>query len=336
MLLLCCAGVPEAGAQSWKFVDVIQMADLEYGMVVQQTGEVARSKTDPAVAVFKVYAKLPTSAPQVSILLYPPAALTGPGGATVPYEMTAAYNTSANNPAGATVMNGTSAVITPQIDEGDDGPGPNVRSAYVYVYGSVTVGTQPAGPYTGEITLVAEEGFSEELPTECDAPAWDPAIAYYAEDWVVHAGHAWQARYYTMGNEPGTSTSGPWDDMGPCDGTPLDGIECEAPPWSAFRAYDTDAWATYDGSAWQALYYVQGEVPGSLGSSGAWEEMGPCDGTVWGGTQCDALPWAESRIYNTGDRATYVGILWQANWYSRGAEPGVSGAWSNVQSCNGL
>src|SRR5690606_4881355 len=66
---------------------------------------------------------------------------------------------------------------------------------------------------------------------------------------------------------------------------------------------------------------------------GPWEEMGPCDGTPWNGTGCATLPWVVTRVYHEGDRATHNGYLWEAQYYTRGAAPGTSNAWEQVQSC---
>src|SRR5690606_26169022 len=104
--------------------------------------------------------------------------------------------------------------------------------------------------------------------------------------------------------------------------------------WESTRTYQEGDWATYGGYAWRALYYTRGQVPGSAGSSGAWEHMGPCDGTPWDGTGCAALQWQTSRIYNAGDQVTWAGKAWQANYYTRGNTPGTGGQWTQIADCD--
>ncbi|MFB8775525.1 chitinase C-terminal domain-containing protein [Streptomyces broussonetiae] len=58
-------------------------------------------------------------------------------------------------------------------------------------------------------------------PTEpggpCTAPAWDAATAYGGGSTVSHQGHDWKAKWWTKGEEPGTTGEwGVWQDLGAC------------------------------------------------------------------------------------------------------------------------
>ncbi|MBN1413408.1 MAG: polysaccharide deacetylase family protein [Spirochaetales bacterium] len=52
------------------------------------------------------------------------------------------------------------------------------------------------------------------------ADPWDPGKVYYNGDQCTHNGHLWQARWWTQGEEPGTTGDwGVWLDLGPVDAT---------------------------------------------------------------------------------------------------------------------
>ncbi|GAB3149869.1 hypothetical protein GCM10027290_36770 [Micromonospora sonneratiae] len=46
-------------------------------------------------------------------------------------------------------------------------------------------------------------------------------------------------------------------------------------------------------------------------------------------TGCDGIPaWSAGQAYAPGDRAAHNGRVWEATWYSTGAEPGAPGSWA--------
>ncbi|MEW2081395.1 glycosyl hydrolase family 18 protein [Streptomyces sp. NPDC005283] len=54
-------------------------------------------------------------------------------------------------------------------------------------------------------------------PAGCTAPAWSPAPAYTGSTQVSHNGHVWKAKWWTQGEEPGTTGEwGVWQDLGAC------------------------------------------------------------------------------------------------------------------------
>ncbi|MCX4823312.1 glycosyl hydrolase family 18 protein [Streptomyces sp. NBC_01142] len=51
----------------------------------------------------------------------------------------------------------------------------------------------------------------------CPAPAWSATPAYTGTTQVSHKGHLWKARWWTQGEEPGTTGEwGVWQDLGAC------------------------------------------------------------------------------------------------------------------------
>ncbi|MEU7318134.1 glycosyl hydrolase family 18 protein [Streptomyces sp. NPDC007083] len=54
-------------------------------------------------------------------------------------------------------------------------------------------------------------------PGECSGDAWAAATVYHGGDVVAHGGHTWKAKWWTQGDEPGTSGGGGvWEDLGSC------------------------------------------------------------------------------------------------------------------------
>jgi chitinase len=54
-------------------------------------------------------------------------------------------------------------------------------------------------------------------PSTCTTTAWDRAAIYVANNTVSHKGHSWRAKWWTQGEEPGTTGQwGVWQDLGAC------------------------------------------------------------------------------------------------------------------------
>jgi chitinase len=54
-------------------------------------------------------------------------------------------------------------------------------------------------------------------PGDCTAPAWSASQVYPGGAQVSHAGHQWRAKWWTQGEEPGTTGQwGVWEDFGGC------------------------------------------------------------------------------------------------------------------------
>ncbi|MEU0087555.1 chitinase C-terminal domain-containing protein [Streptomyces sp. NPDC006274] len=54
-------------------------------------------------------------------------------------------------------------------------------------------------------------------PGDCSAPAWDAGSAYGGGTTVSHGSHQWKSKWWTKGEEPGTTGEwGVWQDLGPC------------------------------------------------------------------------------------------------------------------------
>ncbi|MFE2357726.1 chitinase C-terminal domain-containing protein [Streptomyces parvulus] len=84
--------------------------------------------------------------------------------------------------------------------------------------GDLARGTAGAGPGTPTPTPTpTSTGSGSPEPAECAAPAWSTATAYGGGSTVSHAGHTWKSKWWTKGEEPGTTGEwGVWQDLGAC------------------------------------------------------------------------------------------------------------------------
>ena len=154
---LFTAVVPvEAQGPPGMFIQVIPQHDLDYGTLVQNQGLITKATTDQAIGKFEVWAQLPPEK-KVKITIQAPNDFTK-GPDEVPYEIRASYNTHADDPSTATEMSGLTATFSPQANQTYNQPPPPFpeASAYIYIHGTVDVEYQPAGTYSGLITLEAE------------------------------------------------------------------------------------------------------------------------------------------------------------------------------------
>lgn len=146
-------------------------------------------------------------------------------------------------------------------------------------------------------------------PSACASPAWDAGTAYVGGDFVSHNASAWQARWWTLNEEPGTTGEwGVWEELGACTpgnggsptatpaptstpaptGTPQSAPtgaptapppnpdNCTAVAWNASTAYVEGDVVTHNGYAWWARWWTYNEEPGTTGEWGVWEALNPC------------------------------------------------------------
>ncbi|BCJ38176.1 hypothetical protein Athai_56790 [Actinocatenispora thailandica] len=170
-------------------------------------------------------------------------------------------------------------------------------------------------------------------PGTCTAAAWDANTAYTGGSEVTYDGHTWKAKWWTQNEQPGASEWGPWVDEGACtaasaasgstasaasgtatpslayqqvsrkDVSPADACP---DPWDSTAVYVGGDKASYDGHAWTAKWWTQGETPGAA-EWGPWQDDGACGGG--GGSTVPAAPTGLSAMA-TG--ASTVALAWTA------------------------
>ncbi|MBV7300359.1 glycosyl hydrolase family 18 protein [Enterovibrio paralichthyis] len=84
----------------------------------------------------------------------------------------------------------------------------------------------------------------------------------------------------------------------------------DAEVWQADTVYLTGDKVVFNGDLYQAKWWTQNNVPGSM--YGPWMKV-------------DLSPngsWSADKIYHAGDRATFNGVLYEAQWWTQNNEPG--------------
>ncbi|WOF22816.1 immune inhibitor A [Microbacterium betulae] len=90
-------------------------------------------------------------------------------------------------------------------------------------------------------------------------------------------------------------------------------------PWEADKVYRAGDTVSYDGATWLAAWYTQGQEPGD--PWGPWQEIAPED-------ENGVAAWTPSRIYERGERASFDGQVYEAQWWTRNQQPGDAwGPW---------
>ncbi|MFE0676833.1 chitinase C-terminal domain-containing protein [Streptomyces sp. NPDC058867] len=89
--------------------------------------------------------------------------------------------------------------------------------------GNLARGTTLVEPGTGGTPTPDPTGSPTPTPTPtptsgaCTAPAWNTATEYGGGTQVSHKGHTWKSKWWTKGEEPGTTGEwGVWQDLGAC------------------------------------------------------------------------------------------------------------------------
>lgn len=80
----------------------------------------------------------------------------------------------------------------------------------------------------------------------------------------------------------------------------------------------------YQGRTFKALWYTRGTAPG--GAGGPWSEI--VAPTTPGGVPA----WSAAAVYTAGDRVSYQGHIYQAQWYTSGTTPSQTpyGVWKLI------
>ncbi len=78
-------------------------------------------------------------------------------------------------------------------------------------------GVAPTGSPTSSPTSSPTASPTGSPPPSCAHPAWSPTTIYTGGQKVSHQGRAWEARWWTQNNTPGTNEV--WRDLGPCGPT---------------------------------------------------------------------------------------------------------------------
>ncbi len=146
--------------------------------------------------------------------------------------------------------------------------------------------------------------------------AWSSTKVYNTGDRVSFNGRVFEALWYTKGETPGSSNNGAWAEIAiAADGSTL---------WTPSRIFTSGDVVAYQGRTFKALWWTRGQTPG--GSGGPWSE-------VVAPAAPGATPaWSAATVYRGGEKVTYQGAIYQAQWYSVGTTPSPApyGPWKLV------
>ena len=100
--------------------------------------------------------------------------------------------------------------------------------------------------------------------------------------------------------------------------------------WSASTVYLPGDQVSLGDRVFVAQWWSQNQVPGE-NAWNAWSEVG-----AW--QQCavgDVQNWTQTWIYTGGEKVVHDGHVWQAQWWTRNQQPGVSpwGPWKDLGAC---
>lgn len=130
-------------------LSVLWDRDLNFGNVVVGTGQNQVALASPNAGKLHIVGGQNR---QVQVTLTPPSQLTY-GTNSIPYTWGAAYNEQLDNPADPTTV--TVAGTTASFRLRDNTIWKNNGQAYMWLFGSVNVGSVPPGTYTGTFTVSA-------------------------------------------------------------------------------------------------------------------------------------------------------------------------------------
>lgn len=197
----------------------------------------------------------------------------------------------------STCVDGTKEVVW--SDDGIYGTGPGTAS-------------EGHALYSGRIDCDLQLG-GQGVPKPA---AWDKKKVYLTGDTVSYDGKVFAALWYTSGEAPGTKKNGAWAEIAiASDGSTL---------WTTTRVFNAGDVVVYQGRTFKALWYTRGTAPG--GAGGPWSEI--VAPTTPGGVPA----WSAAAVYTAGDRVSYQGHIYQAQWYTSGTTPSQTpyGVWKLI------
>ncbi|WP_306323949.1 MULTISPECIES: glycosyl hydrolase family 18 protein [unclassified Streptomyces] len=111
---------------------------------------------------------------------------------------------------------GVTATLSPNSVTAGGSSTLKISTTSAAVNGTYTLtvsGASPSAAHSATYTLTVTGGSGN----QCTAPAWSATAIYTGGQQVSHKGHTWKAKWWTTGEEPGTTGEwGVWQDLGAC------------------------------------------------------------------------------------------------------------------------
>jgi chitinase len=106
---------------------------------------------------------------------------------------------------------------------------------------------------------------------------------------------------------------------------------CTAAAWSSTAVYVGGNQVSYNGHAYTAKWWTQGETPGV---ADVWTDNGACGGgTTTPPTGSCPAAWVSSTAYVGGSTVSYNGHKYTAKWWTQAETPGVADVWTDNGAC---
>jgi PKD repeat protein len=196
------------------------------------------------------------------------------------------------------------------------------------------------------------------LPGCSGTAEWTASRSYSLNDEVSFKGRKYQAVWWSTGAQPDVYTN-VWKDIGSCD----DGSTGDKPPVADF-GYQINGlsvnfvnnsnddvgissvnWSFGDGTTSQSFapshtYAAAGTYTVSLSvtdTQGQSKQVSKSITVADTSNTCQTPAWSSSKVYQTGDKASVKGKVYQAKWWVQGENPELSGPWGPwtlVGQCN--
>ena len=111
-------------------------------------------------------------------------------------------------------------------------------------------------------------------------------------------------------------------------------IECPITAWEPTESYNTGSFISHNNILYTSTAWSSGVEPGT---NGTWAEEGACSSQNYPTTDCTVIEaWDAASTYAPNAEAIHVehnGMVYLANYWTQGDEPGLSDAWSFHSVC---
>ncbi len=104
--------------------------------------------------------------------------------------------------------------------------------------------------------------------------------------------------------------------------------------WNNTLEYNTGDKVQYSGKTWEAQWWTKGDQPGTTGQWGVWREISETPPTTPEEPNSSLQGWSMNSEYNEKNRVMHKGNTWEAQWWTKGDEPGTTGEWGVWKAVN--
>jgi len=139
---------------------------------------------------------------------------------------------------------------------------------------------------------------------------WDPAKQYFSGNVVLHEGISWRAISISSGAAPGETSD--WKPVA-------------VSKWYAGVIYQKGDVVLVGGLRFMAQREAKGVDP-LVDDTGVWVKVDENNNQL-STDKSSQSGWVSTKIYLAGDEVTWGGVVWQAQYWVEGGQPGQDQAW---------